>query len=264
MTVTRAIPRALGRLLRAEWLRVAVPLALLWEVIPRTGLVPRTLAPALSDVAAAAVQLAVHGGLARHLASSLGTLALGLALAVLAAVPAAIVSGWNPLVRRHVLPYVQVVAPVPPTAWVPLTIVLFGVGLPMKVFLVFLGAFFPTFLNTYQAVRDTNPRYLAAARVFGASELSLVIHVHFWHALGAILMSIRTGVTLGLVMLTAAEMYGGRAGIGFLLMQAKEFFQIPAMVVCMGVLGAVGWTLVELLGLLEARLSVWKDLEHQR
>jgi ABC-type nitrate/sulfonate/bicarbonate transport system permease component len=248
-------------LLDAAWLRLAVPLAALWEVVPWTGLVPRSLVPALSDVARAAVELLRTGELLRHLASSLGTLALGLLLAVAAAVPLGLVLGWSPWLRRHLLPFAQLLAPVPPTAWVPLTLVLFGIGLPMKLFLVFLGAFFPVLLNTFQAVRDTNPRHLAAARVFGASELTLLLHVHLRHALGAILMSVRTGLALGLVMLTAAEMYGGRAGVGFLLVQAKEFFRIPAMVVCMGVLGGLGWALAQLVGLLEARLSAWREVE---
>lgn len=254
--------RRLGRgLLGAEWLRLAIPLAVLWEVLPRTGLVPRTLVPTLGDVAGAAVELVRSGGLLHHLASSLGTLALGVGLAVAAAVPLGLVLGWNPWLRRHLLPLAQLLAPVPPTAWVPLTLVVFGIGLPMKLFLVALGAFFPVLLNTFQAVRDTNPRYLAAARAFGASELTVLLQVHAWHALGAILMSVRTGVALGLVMLTAAEMYGGRAGVGFLLVQAKEFFRIPAMVVCMGVLGGIGWALLQLLGMLEARVSAWREVD---
>lgn len=250
-----------GRIAGAEWLRLAVPLAVLWEVAPRAGLVPRTLVPTLGDVAAAAVVLVREGGLLRHLASSLGTLALGLLLAVAAAVPLGVIVGWNAWIRRHLLPFLQAAAPVPPTAWVPLTIVLLGIGLPMRAFLVFLGAFFPIFLNTFQAVRDTSPRHVAAARVFGASELTLLLHVHARQAAGAILMSVRTGLALGLVMLTAAEMYGGRSGVGFLLVEAKEFFRVPAMVVCMAVLGAVGWGLSQLLGLLQARVSRWRDAE---
>jgi ABC-type nitrate/sulfonate/bicarbonate transport system permease component len=257
----RLLRNLAGAVAGAAWLRLAVPLAVLWEMVPRAGVVPRTLIPTPSDVAVAALGLARGGELLRHLASSLGTLALGLILAVTAAVPLAVIVGWNPWIRRHLLPFIQATAPIPPTAWVPLAIVLVGIGLPMKVFLVFLGAFFPIFLNTYQAIRDTSPRYLVAARAFGASELTLILHVYVWQALGAVVMSVRTGVALGLVMLTAAEMYGGRAGVGFLLVEAKEFFRVPEMVVCMAVLGAVGWCLSQLLMLLQTRLSRWREAE---
>ena len=84
----------------------------------------------------------------------------------------------------------------------------------MKLFLVFLGAFYPILFNTYQAVKDTDPRYIASARVFGASEFSLIVHVYFRNSIGAILMSIRTGLAMGLVMLVVAEIYGGRSGLG--------------------------------------------------
>jgi ABC-type nitrate/sulfonate/bicarbonate transport system permease component len=188
----------------------------------------------------------------------MGKFFLGLGIAVATAIPIGILMGWNLAVRRRVLPLFQLLAPVPPPAWVPLTIILFGIGLPMQTFLIFLGAFYPILFNTYQAVKDTEPRYLASARVFGASELTLILHVYILNALGAIIMSVKTGVAMGLVMLVIAEMYGGRTGLGYMLVEAKDFFRIPVMVVCMAVLGVIGWFLIEVLKFLELRLSVWK------
>jgi ABC-type nitrate/sulfonate/bicarbonate transport system permease component len=107
-------------------------------------------------------------------------------------------------------------------------------------------------------VKDTDPRYLASARVFGASELTLILRVYIWDALGAIIMSVKTGVAMGLVMLVIAEMYGGRTGIGYVLNQAKDYFQISRMVVCMVTLGAIGWFLIEVLKFVELKLAVWK------
>ncbi len=251
---------AFGSLLTKEFLKLALPLMLLWEIAGRVGWVSRNLIPTFSDVVLAFLNLLLHKHLLIYVADSLLTFFLGIFLAVILAVPLGIVVGWNVYLRKHILPFFQLLAPIPPLAWAPLTIIFFGIGLPMKVFLIFLGAFFPIFLNTYQAVKDTDPRYLASARVFGASEWTLLVHVYFWQALGAILMSVKTGIALGLVMLTAAEMYGGRSGIGFLLMQAKEFFQIPVMVVCMLLLGGIGWFLIELLKYLELKLSVWKEV----
>jgi ABC-type nitrate/sulfonate/bicarbonate transport system permease component len=64
--------------------------------------------------------------------------------------------------------------------------------------------------NTYQGIKDTDPRYLASARVFGASEFTLLRKVSFWHAFGSSIMSLKTGVAMGLVMLLIGESYGGR------------------------------------------------------
>ena len=249
-----------GGLVTFEFLKLAIPLLVLWEILPRTGIVSRNLMPALSDVFMSFFDLLLHKNLFGHVIDSMSTFFLGLIIAVIIAVPLGIIVGWNEFIRKHILPLFQILAPIPPTAWVPITIVILGIGLPMKIFLIFLGAFYPIFLNTYQAVKDTDPRYISSARAFGASEFYLIIHVYFWHAFGAIIMSIKTGIALGLVVLTAAEMYGSKSGIGFLLNQAKEFFQIPVMVVCMLILGWIGWFLIEILKHVELRISLWKEV----
>jgi len=249
---------ALGSLFSLEFLKILIPAVIVWEVLPRLHVVPHTLVPPPSIVARTFIEMVLHHNLAAHYAASMGYFVLGLATAVFTAVPIGLLMGWNIYIRKHCLPLFQLLAPVPPPAWVPLTIIVLGIGLPMKVFLIFLGAFYPILFNTYQGVKDTEPRYLASARVFGASEFTLITRIFFWHALGSIIMSIKTGVAMGLVMLIIAEMHGGRSGIGFLLVEAKDYFQIPQMVVCMMVLGSTGWFLIEVLKYIEMKLAVWK------
>jgi ABC-type nitrate/sulfonate/bicarbonate transport system permease component len=247
-----------GSLFSREFIVILIPLLVLWEVLPRFDIVNRTLIPALSDILSAMYEMIVYKNFHIHIFTSIGKFLLGLIIAILFAVPIGIVLGWNMAVRKHLLPLFQLLSPIPPPAWVPLTIILFGIGLPMQVFLIFLGAFYPILFNTYQAIKDTEPRYLSSARVFGASEFTLLIRVYFWHALGAIIMSVKTGVAIGLVMLVIAEMYGGRTGIGYVLVEAKDFFQIPEMVVCMITLGIIGWFFIEVLKYIELKLSIWK------
>ncbi|MCL2213658.1 MAG: ABC transporter permease [Treponema sp.] len=241
-----------------EFLTVLIPLLILWECFPRFGILPRTLIPPPSDVAVTFWEMFTKQNFLKDIGSSMVKFFLGLGIAVVTAIPTGILMGWNMAVRKRALPLFQLLSPIPPPAWVPLTIILFGIGLPMQTFLIFLGAFYPILFNTYQAVKDTEPRYLASARMFGASELTLILHVYFWHALGAIIMSVKTGVAMGLVMLVIAEMYGGRTGIGFALNQAKDYFQISKMVVCMVTLGFIGWFLIEVLKFIELKLAVWK------
>lgn len=247
-----------GSLFTVEFLTVFIPILAMWELLPRLGILPRSLVPPISDVAVTFWEMTVSKNLLGHITISMGKFFLGLSIAIVTAIPIGILMGWNIFIRKHCLPLFQLLAPIPPPAWVPLTIMVLGVGLPMQTFLIFLGAFYPILFNTYQAIKDTEPRYLASARVFGASELTLILRVYIWHAVGSIIMSVKTGIAMGLVMLTIAELYGGRSGIGYLLVEAKEFFQIPAMVVCMVVLGGIGWFLIEILKFVELKLSVWK------
>jgi ABC-type nitrate/sulfonate/bicarbonate transport system permease component len=241
-----------------EFLFVFIPLLGVWELLPRLGVVQRTLVPPISDVAVAFWEMLTVKHFLRDIGSSMLKFFMGLGIAICTAIPIGVLMGWNIAVRKRTLPLFQLLSPIPPPAWVPITIILFGIGLPMQTFLIFLGAFYPILFNTYQAVKDTDPRYLSSARVFGASELTLILHVYFWNALGAIIMSVKTGVAMGLVMLVIAEMYGGRTGIGFVLNQAKDYFQISHMVVCMITLGVIGWFLIEVLKFVELKLAVWK------
>ncbi|MDR0233357.1 MAG: ABC transporter permease [Zoogloeaceae bacterium] len=241
-----------------EFLVVFIPLLGLWELLPRLGVVPPTLIPPISDVAVTFWEMLTTQNFLTDIGDSMVKFFLGLGIAIITAIPIGVLMGWNLAIRKRALPLFQLLSPIPPPAWVPITIIFFGIGLPMQTFLIFLGAFYPILFNTYQAVKDTDPRYLASARVFGASELTLILRVYFWHALGAIIMSVKTGVAMGLVMLVIAEMYGGRTGIGYVLNEAKDYFQISKMVVCMVTLGTIGWFLIEILKFVELKLAVWK------
>jgi len=82
--------------------------------------------------------------------------------------------------------------------------------------------------------------------------------VYVPHALGSIVMGVKIGIAMGLVMLIIAEMHGGNAGLGDLLLESKEYFQIDRMIPCMVVLGAIGWFLIEIMKYVEAKLALWR------
>lgn len=248
---------ALGNLLSPAFLMILIPLILLWEILPRHG-VTGPILPSFSRVITAYWDLLANRGFLQDIADSMSTFFRGVGLAIIIAIPLGLLTGWNMGIRKRILPLFQLLAPIPAPAWVPITIVLFGIGAPMQVFLIFLGAFYPILFNTFQAVKDTDGRYLASARAFGASEFTLIRSVYFWSAIGAIIMSVRTGVSAGLVMLLVAEMYGGNTGIGFVMNEAQQFFQIPIVIASMMTLGMIGWFLIEILKFIEIKLAVWK------
>jgi ABC-type nitrate/sulfonate/bicarbonate transport system permease component len=249
---------SLGNFFSLEFLSVLIPILLLWEFLPRWGLLPESLLPPLSVVAQRFWYMLWHKDLVLHIGCSMGRFFAAFGIAVALAVPIGLLMGWNLKIRAFVLPLWQLLSPIPPPAWVPMTIILFGIGSKMHIFLMFIGIFYPVLFNTYQGIKDTDPRYLASARVFGASEFTLLRKVYFWSAFGSIIMSLKTGVAMGLVMLVIGEAYGGRMGIGYLLGQAKDYFVIPEMMVCMVILGWIGWFLIEILKYVELKLAIWK------
>jgi ABC-type nitrate/sulfonate/bicarbonate transport system permease component len=252
------LKNSLGNFFSLEFLTVLIPLLLLWEFLPRWKILPESLVPSLSTVAERFWFMLWHKKLVMHILISLGRFFAAFGIAVALAVPIGLLMGWNLKLRAYVLPLWQILSAIPPPAWVPMTIIFFGIGSKMHVFLMFIGIFYPVLFNTYQGIKDTDPRYLASARVFGASEFTLLRKVYFWHAFGSIIMSLKTGVAMGLVMLLIGESYGGRMGIGYLLGQAKDYFVIPEMMVCMVILGWIGWFLIEVLKYIELKLAIWK------
>lgn len=242
------------------FLCIFIPLLILWEVLPRTELVHRSLVPTLSDVMVTLYDMFANRGFVLDIIDSLHKFFTGLVLSISIAVPLGILMGWNEAIRKRVLPLFQMLAPIPPPAWVPISIIFLGIGFNMQVFLIFLGTFYPLLFSTFTAVKETDPRYVASARSFGASELTLILKVYIWHAMVPIVASIRTAVNMGLIMLLIAEMYGGRTGIGFVLNEAREFFQIPVMVACMFTLGMIGFFMNEIIKFIELKLAVWKGV----
>jgi ABC-type nitrate/sulfonate/bicarbonate transport system permease component len=249
---------ALRNFFSPGFLVILTLLFLAWEFFPRWGLIPQSLLPPLSEVTRRFWYMLWHKQLVLHIAISMARFFIAFAAAVALAVPIGLLMGWNLKLRSWFLPLWQLLSPIPPPAWVPMTIIFFGVGSRMHIFLMFIGIFYPVLFNTYQGIKDTDPRYLASARVFGASEFTLLRKVYFWHAVGSIIMSLKTGVSMGLVMLLIGESYGGRMGIGYLLGQSKDYFNIPEMMVCMVILGIIGWFLIEILKYVEIKLAVWK------
>lgn len=249
---------ALLNIFNPAFLCVLIPLLLIWEFFPRWGIIQESLFHPFSRVMIALVDLYRYEGFFWHVLDSLTKVFHGLALAILLAIPLGTLMGWNEAIRKRILPLFQMLSPIPPPTWVPLTIVWFGIGYDMQVFLIFMGTFFPMLTNTFHAVKDTEPRYIASARSFGASELTLIVRVYIPAAMVAIVSSMKTAVSMGLVMLVIAEMYGGRTGIGFVINEARQFFRISVMMAGMITLGSIGWFMVEVIKFIESKLSIWK------
>jgi ABC-type nitrate/sulfonate/bicarbonate transport system permease component len=247
-----------GSIFTLEFLKVTVPLLIGWEALPQLGIVPKTLIPPPSVVAACFYDLLINRDLMGHLGVSLLRFFLGFAVAVMLAVPIGIGMGWSVYIRKHLLPLFQLLAPIPPPAWVPLTIIALGIGLRMQGFLVFLGVFYPVLFNTYMGVKETNRRFINTSRLFGASEFTTLIEVALPSSLASIVMGTKIGISMGLVCLVISEMFGASGGLGWLLVESKDYYRIDRMIVSMIILGGIGWFLIEVMKYIELKLSLWK------
>jgi ABC-type nitrate/sulfonate/bicarbonate transport system permease component len=130
--------------------------------------------------------------------------------------------------------------PIPPIAWIPLSLLWLGIGNAQNQFIIFLGIFFPLLLNTIQGVKNIEPNLVRAARCLGASELQLLRKVVLPASLPMILTGMRVGFGVGWMALVAAELVGASTGLGFLINDARSVLRTDIVILGMLTIGCVG------------------------
>lgn len=256
------LPPPQGTLARvaAQARRLALPLGLLliWQWISARLLdeSSRALLPPPTMVAAAAWELIVSGELLRHLRDSLQREFVAFVWA-LVAIPLGVAMGWWRAFNEQVDSLVEMLRPIPPLAWIPLSILWFGIGDLQNQFIIFLGIFFPVLLNTVNGVRGVEPNLVRAARCLGSDEWTVLTRVVLRAALPQIVTGIRVGLGVGWMALVAAELVGASSGLGFLINDARTILRTDVVIVGMITIGIVGLMLDLLIRRLSARLLPW-------
>ncbi|SMQ57990.1 NitT/TauT family transport system permease protein [Devosia lucknowensis] len=236
-------------------LGVFVVLICLWWVASQT--VSRNLIPTPLDTALAAGRLWAEGKLPAALGTSLTTYLGGVTIAVAVGLPLGVLMGAFGLLGRTLEIYIYGLAATPRVAFIPLVIVLLGLGLEAKLFIVFLGAIMPIVINTYAGVRQADADLVEMARSVGAGRARIFRAIVLPGAVPYILTGLRIGATIGLINTVVAELYTAVSGLGGLLALYGNSFRMAEYFVIVLTLACVGVVVTELLRLLEARLTRW-------
>jgi NitT/TauT family transport system permease protein len=151
--------------------------------------------------------------------ASLRTVILGSLLAFLLAVPLGLLIGWSRDIKDFLNTLLELLRPIPPLAWIPLAYILFAKSgnatFHVQIFIVFLGAFFPTLVNTIHGVRAIETIYFDAAKTIGARPVQILRKVVIPASLPSIFTGMRIGLGIGWMCIVAAEFVGGKMGLGF-------------------------------------------------
>ena len=210
------------------------------------------------ETVVAARDLVQSGELPRALAQTLGVYLSGVALAAVAGVALGLVLGGLPRLGQIMEPYIHALTATPRVAFIPLIIVVLGLGFDAKTSVVFLGALMPVLINTYAGVLTADPELVEMARASGATQPQIFAHVLLPGAVPFILAGLRLGATIGLINTIVAELYTAVQGLGGLLaLYGNTFRMAPyfAVVVTLAVLGAL---LATLFRRIETRLTRWR------
>jgi NitT/TauT family transport system permease protein len=227
----------------------------LWWLAAHAG---SALIPTPLQTAEAGIALVQDGRLWKATLESLGVYAAGVGLAVVTGIAAGLLMGGFRLLGQTLELYVLALAATPRVAFIPLIIVLLGLGFEAKVAIIFLGAVMPVVLNTYAGVLNADGELVEMARSAGASRAQVFRRILLPGALPFIVVGLRLGATIGLINTVVAELYTAVRGLGGLLAIYGNTFQMAPYFVVIVVLATIGTLVTQGLRLVELRMDRWR------
>ncbi|MCS0583516.1 ABC transporter permease [Massilia pinisoli] len=206
---------------------------------------------------------AVSGELITDAIGSLYRVIVGFLVGAGLALPVGLVMGASRVAYGWLNPLFQLLRPIPPIAYIPLSILWFGLGNPPAIFLIALGAFFPVLMNTIAGVRQVDGIYLRAARNLGASGPTMFLRVILPAAVPYILTGMRIGIGTAFIVVIVSEMIAVNNGLGFRILEAREYFWSDKIIAGMITIGLLGLAIDSGMNLLNNYLLRWhRGLEH--
>jgi ABC-type nitrate/sulfonate/bicarbonate transport system permease component len=200
----------------------------------------------------------VTGEMWRDLAWSALGYSLGLACAIAAGIPLGLAAGWYRRLSYAVEPFLAALNATPQVAFLPLIVIWVGTGMGARVLIIFLLAVLPLAINAHAAVRTTDPRLIAVARSFGASEARLFCSIILPSSIPFLLAGLRLAVGRGMIGVVVGEIYGSAAGVGAMISQSGARFETDRVFVGVLTIVAAGLILVELIERIERHIELWR------
>jgi NitT/TauT family transport system permease protein len=198
------------------------------------------------QVVEGAFELAAKGVLHRYIISSLFRVVVSFLLAVALGVPLGLILGWSARAHQAFNPFIQLLRPISPIAWIPLAIMWFGLTEAAPMFLIFYSSFFPILVAAMASVQNIQLNYVRAARNFGLTRLQLFVHVILPATLPQILIGLRIALGIAWLVVVAAEMIvvnPKTGGLGYLILDSRSAGRYDFVVAGMVIIGVIGMLL---------------------
>ena len=238
---------------RLEPLVGIVAVVALWALVARIA-ANSTLVPSPAIVWQAFVAM-LDGDLPRDMLASLAHLGVGYGLGALAGLGLALAAGSSRWLEAVLDPLAEFLRPISPIAWIPIAILMFGVGRLVPIFLIFYASLFPIFVSTLDGMRRVDRNIVNAAQSLGASRRTLLLHVIVPAVLPSIVAGARLSLGVAWMSLVAGEIVGGDSGIGWRILWYQEFFQMDRVMAAILIVGAMGLAADTLLRLAQRALQ---------
>ena len=246
-----------------------VLLVVLWDLAVRytgTRLIPspREVAVMMYDFTFGGIyDDAFSGTIVTHILRSMERVYGGFFTAAALGIPLGLMIGRVKVVRQLLDPTISLLRPIPVTAWLPLSMILFGLGPNAAIFLVFLGAFYPILLNTIFGVRSVDPRLFEAASMLGCTGSAMFRQIVLPASMPAIFNGLRLGHGFAWILIVVGEMTGVPTGLGSVIMDGRTLSRTDLAIVGMIVIGVLGFLTDRLIVKLNNRVLRWSPQHHE-
>jgi ABC-type nitrate/sulfonate/bicarbonate transport system permease component len=258
----RPRPRRNYRLLSISILSISAGMVLWWASVA-LDLANPALLPPPADVLKAFGEMILDGSLFVDIGVSLARALGGFVIATAVGVPLGILVGRSATLSAAIDPWIELLRPVPPIAFLPLVVLWFGIGELSKLVVICYGALFPILINSIHGVRSVDNGLVRAARALGASNRQIFYLVILPAAAPSIVTGMRLGAGMAIFVLVAAELLGSSAGLGWLIMDSREHFFTDRIMVGIVALGAIGYLINRGLLALERHLLRWRPRQEE-
>jgi ABC-type nitrate/sulfonate/bicarbonate transport system permease component len=247
--------RRVAEFIARHWLLAA--LIVLWEYMSVRDPTLALQLPPPSEIYSGMLELLKKGALQRDVLASLKRVGISLLFASAIGFPLGALLGGSRKFAWSVEPIINFFRPIPPLAWIPLSILWFGIGDVQNEFIIFLAAFFPILLNTMEGVRDVDRQLIRAARTLGANRFVIASSVILPAAMPQMFVGLRVGTGIAWMALVAGELVAATSGLGYLINQGRYLFRSDYVIVGMVMIGVIGLMLDGLIRLAQSILMPW-------
>ncbi|MGN0095212.1 MAG: ABC transporter permease [Corynebacterium sp.] len=253
---------------------IPVIIAVVWEVAGRAGWIADGLFPPLSVCVAAFVDWVSGIGLftsdftpseaysttwLAHVGASVGRVLMGFVLGSVLAIVFGILAGISWHAKRMIDPTINAIRPISVTGWVPIALIIFGIGDQPAVFLTALATFFPVYVNTLSGVQRVDRGLIRAGRMLGAPQYKVVMSIVLPAASPNIITGLRVSLGIAWTTVVVAEILGAKSGVGYVLIDSYNQFRFDYVIAAMATLGICGIVTDKLLQWIFADALRWSD-----
>lgn len=238
-----------------------IPLILivLWQLAANGGKINVQLFPSPVKIWQAFVKSVANGKLQANILLSLKRVLIGYLYGAVLGVVIGVLLGLSRKAYRLFSFLLELLRPIPIIAWVPVLIMILGIGETSKIIVIMIGSFWSIFLNTYDGIRSVDAKYLEVSDMFMKTKTETVLRVMLPASLPGIFTGLRIGIGSAWISVIGAELIASSAGLGYMISYSREMAQPANMYVAVFIIGIIGYLINAILKALEKRALKWNS-----